>query len=193
MKISMLSGLDIISNDQFAIHGMVKFLLENGLYRNYSPDIKNVNCCIIISTSKNLIDSYCFLSMQMRFLALYDFLLFIGTPASTSLMKGIMQEKTFYLSVYDELDSFLHNFNIFFSHFIHARRKRSHKVKNTLTVMQGKVVRYISTGVSMQKISELLGVNVKTISSHKISAMRKMHSMNNVVFLLKCKLFRKID
>ena len=61
-----------------------------------------------------------------------------------------------------------------------------------LTEKELSIIKYISKGLPIPEIAKIKKISVKTISTHKRNAMRKMDARTTQIMLVKYKIYQKV-
>jgi len=74
---------------------------------------------------------------------------------------------------------------------LNAYLAHGHAVDSTLTTRERSVVQLIAEGHSNKEVAQILGVNLKTVESHRAAAMRKVN-VNSTATLVRYAIRNKL-
>jgi DNA-binding NarL/FixJ family response regulator len=189
----MFCGFYFFANDRFALNGVKEYMQKSISHHLLCSELMKIKCCIILVTNESLIEAYHLLLKTIRISTRYEMVFIIGSEHARKLAEVILPRRIRFISVNNELnlisDEIITSLLTFKIYNIHKKTKSQIMFTNTEYLILNQML----TGMSVNEISEKMGISVKTVSSHKMSAMRKLHVSTNQLLVLKHKLLQLAD
>jgi len=169
-----ISGLDIISDDSYALMGLVARLDKHITFERCATP------CLLLLTHVTLIEMHVFLERYINAFISHDLIILIAPSSAKTLVEGLSENTVVFINI--------SNGPAFIS--AELRRALSKPPRNAyqhepLTYCEQRTLALLLQGYCCSLIAKLINVNVKTISSQRRSAMRKYGVSSMMVLAMK--------